>query len=167
MTCRRASTADAPAIAEVHVTSWRTTYRGLLLDDLLAGLSVEARAEQGRRQPEGGANEDSVIYVAEDVPSPGADASSRVVGFASAGPQREEDSELDAGLYAIYFLAIMKVKSLAARQGARSYHLGPGVASQVRACGDAPQPGEPREEGDVQGPSSRLERRQDRTTAAS
>jgi GNAT superfamily N-acetyltransferase len=43
---RWATTADAEAIAEVHVASWRVAYRGLLPDRVLDGLSVERRAEQ-------------------------------------------------------------------------------------------------------------------------
>ncbi len=35
---------DAPAIAQVHVESARTTYKGIFSDRLLARLSVEDRA---------------------------------------------------------------------------------------------------------------------------
>lgn len=104
MTFREARLADAPAIAEVHVASWRTTYQGLLPDDLLAGLSVDARTEQWRRQLEGSAaSGETVLYVAEGLPDAGSD--SRIVGFASAGPQRDGDLDFDAELYAIYLLA--------------------------------------------------------------
>jgi hypothetical protein len=44
--CQPASRAcpdDAEAIARVHVDSWRTTYQGILPDEVLAGLSVERR----------------------------------------------------------------------------------------------------------------------------
>lgn len=41
---RQAAPADARAIAEVHVRSWRAAYRGLLPDGLLDALSVEDRA---------------------------------------------------------------------------------------------------------------------------
>ena len=41
---RQAGPADARAIAQVHVRAWREGYRGLLSDELLAGLSVEQRA---------------------------------------------------------------------------------------------------------------------------
>jgi hypothetical protein len=38
---RPATLADAAAIAKVHVEAWRETYRGLVPDSVLAGLSVE------------------------------------------------------------------------------------------------------------------------------
>lgn len=40
---RDATSADARAIATVHVTSWRAAYRGLLPDGVLAALSVSDR----------------------------------------------------------------------------------------------------------------------------
>ncbi len=40
---------DAWAVARVHVDSWRSAYAGLLPDELLAGLSVEQRAEAWTR----------------------------------------------------------------------------------------------------------------------
>src|ERR1041385_8579918 len=41
---RPAAPEDAPAIARVHVESWRTTYRGIFPQGLLDGLSIEDRA---------------------------------------------------------------------------------------------------------------------------
>jgi hypothetical protein len=43
VTIRDAIVSDAQAIASVRVSSWRAAYRGLLPDDVLAGLSVAAR----------------------------------------------------------------------------------------------------------------------------
>ena len=43
LTIRAATRDDARAIAEVHVASWRAGYRGLVDDDFLAALSVDAR----------------------------------------------------------------------------------------------------------------------------
>ncbi|HZE06041.1 MAG TPA: GNAT family N-acetyltransferase [Solirubrobacteraceae bacterium] len=40
---RRARSDDASAIAEIHVRSWRAAYKGVLSDELLAGLSVKER----------------------------------------------------------------------------------------------------------------------------
>ncbi len=42
---RAATPADATQIAAVHVESWQTTYRGLVPQSILDGLSVERRAE--------------------------------------------------------------------------------------------------------------------------
>jgi GNAT superfamily N-acetyltransferase len=40
---RRATPADAAAIAGVHVRSWQAAYRGIVPDEILDGLSVAAR----------------------------------------------------------------------------------------------------------------------------
>ena len=39
---------DARAIAQVHVESWKSTYRGILPEALLDGLSVEKREASWR-----------------------------------------------------------------------------------------------------------------------
>ena len=43
---RAATLNDAPAIARVHVESWRTTYRGFLADDFLLSLSETGYADR-------------------------------------------------------------------------------------------------------------------------
>lgn len=45
MNIRKARLKDAEGIARVHVDSWRTTYRGIIPDDYLNGLSYEQRTE--------------------------------------------------------------------------------------------------------------------------
>jgi GNAT superfamily N-acetyltransferase len=92
---RAAIPADARAIARVHVASWREAYRGLLPDDYLAGLSVEQLTEEW-------------TGILAD-PSPGhvvvAHLGSRIVGFAHAGPRRDDDVPPPAGeLYTIYLV---------------------------------------------------------------
>ncbi len=99
MKIRDATPADAEAIARVHVAAWRSTYRGLLPDDLLANLSEADRARYWRDQTEAIGTDATrgTVLVAE-----GEDGT--VVGFASAGPEREPDAGFDAELYAIYLL---------------------------------------------------------------
>ncbi|MEU8242372.1 GNAT family N-acetyltransferase [Actinoplanes missouriensis] len=48
MTIRAAVPADADGLAEVHVRTWQSAYRGLLPQDYLDGLSVADRAGQWR-----------------------------------------------------------------------------------------------------------------------
>ena len=43
MTIRHAEPGDARGIAEVHVSSWRTSYRGIVPDARLDELDVESR----------------------------------------------------------------------------------------------------------------------------
>src|SRR5512143_2543252 len=45
-----AGPADAEALARVHVTSWRETYRGLLSDAFLARMSEPGYARRFRRE---------------------------------------------------------------------------------------------------------------------
>ncbi len=116
---RRASPADAPAIARVHVATWRETYAGLLPDDLLANLSVERREAQWAAQiAASGAPGDLNRVVVATLEGCG------VVGFASCGPEREPESGFDAELYTIYLLA--------------EYH-GRGIGRELflRACEEA------------------------------
>ena len=93
---RRAEAADAAAIAQVRVESWRTTYRGLIPESYLAGMSVEQSAALWRRVLTAPPNATSV-FVAED------DAG--VCGFASGLMLAEPRFELDAELSAIYLRA--------------------------------------------------------------
>lgn len=91
---RDATPADARAIAGVHVDSWRTTYRGLLPDEVLAGLDADRMAasrERLLREPPPG----HLTLVAED--------GGTVVGFAVAGPSR--DPVAAGEVYAVYVLA--------------------------------------------------------------
>ncbi len=95
---REACVDDARGIAEVHVASWRTTYRGIVPDEHLAQLSVERRAQRWLETLAVGVE---VIYVAKD----DAEHGGRVVGFASGGAEREEDMPAyDGELYAVYIL---------------------------------------------------------------
>ena len=90
---RRADAADAAAIANVHVASWRTTYRGLLPDDFLASLSEAHYAERWRRTLDDAGNR---VYVAENADG--------VIGFASGGRERAGETGFSGELYAIYLL---------------------------------------------------------------
>lgn len=49
VTLREATLEDAAGIGRVHVEGWQTTYRGLLPDAFLDGLTPENRAEFWRR----------------------------------------------------------------------------------------------------------------------
>jgi ribosomal protein S18 acetylase RimI-like enzyme len=95
---RRAGLADARAIAEVAVAGWRAAYRGMLPDDFLDAMRVDAREvawhERLARDLDGG------------LPAWVAERAGRVVGFVSSGPPRDEDVPLPAAeIYAIYVLA--------------------------------------------------------------
>ena len=89
---REATVADANAIAEIHVGTWRVAYRGLIPDDYLASLSVEQRREywKGALSQSGPGK----VAVAED--------EAGIIGFCAYGPTRDADGEGIAEIYAVY-----------------------------------------------------------------
>lgn len=92
---RDATPADAHAIADVLVRSWRAAYRGLLPDDVLTGLSVPERERfwsdvLTARAPRTGA----VV----------ATIAGAVVGFASTGPPLVPADRADPALGDLYAL---------------------------------------------------------------
>jgi GNAT superfamily N-acetyltransferase len=88
---RWAELSDAPAIARVHVATWRTAYRGLLPDDFLASLSEASYADRWKR---GIGDITTRVFIAEDETGP--------VGFASCGPERAGEDGFGGELYALY-----------------------------------------------------------------
>ena len=70
---------DAPAIAAVHVATWRDAYAGLLPDDFLAGLVVEEWAERWRGRFSATVPGIFTLVFESD---------ERVRGFVSGGPDR-------------------------------------------------------------------------------
>ncbi|HZR38997.1 MAG TPA: GNAT family N-acetyltransferase [Ktedonobacteraceae bacterium] len=91
---REARVEDAEGIARVHVDSWRTTYRGLMADEVLDELSYERREQMWVGILSGDKN---FTFVAED-------EAGRIVGFIDGGPEREGDPVYKGELYAIYLL---------------------------------------------------------------
>jgi ribosomal protein S18 acetylase RimI-like enzyme len=89
---RRAETADAAAIAHVHVESWRSSYAGIVPDSYLQGLSEWERAERWREI----LSRNDEAFVAE--------RDGHVIGFAVGGPSRDHVEGCDAELFAIYLL---------------------------------------------------------------
>lgn len=93
---RPAEAADAEAIGQVHVISWRETYTGILPERVLARLSVEARSRMWRTMLDRPAPA-SAAFVAED-------DEGDIVGFASCGPQRTPTLDFAGEYYALYVL---------------------------------------------------------------
>jgi L-amino acid N-acyltransferase YncA len=85
---RRARSADAAAIAEVHVRTWQAAYDHIFAAERLAAIDVDARA----RLWEGWLTAGETAFVAEDA--------GRVVAFAWIGAAREVPGAGE--LYAIY-----------------------------------------------------------------
>jgi GNAT superfamily N-acetyltransferase len=95
VTLRPAVARDAAGIAAVHVLAWQRAYRGIFSESLLQGLdAAEREASWAARLASPGPGE--VVIVAE--------RGEPVIGFASAGPARDEDLQdgRHLELYAIY-----------------------------------------------------------------
>jgi len=92
---REAELAEAAAIAEVHVASWRWAYRGYLPDETLAALDPAARERQWRSAI---SDPSTSVLVAID--------RGAVVGFVTVGPTDDADAApRTAQLFAIYLAA--------------------------------------------------------------
>ncbi|UHA72755.1 GNAT family N-acetyltransferase [Paenibacillus sp. 481] len=104
MHIRPARLEDANLIATVQVQSWRTTYKNIVADDYLQKLSVEKRREIWEKIISQ-LDEQNVLFVAED-------ESGSIVGFASGGPNREQEYPYDCELYAIYLLEQVQGKGI-------------------------------------------------------
>lgn len=92
---RPALPADAAGIARVHVNTWRTTYKGIVWDEILAKLSVEEREQRWLKQIDA-PEPDSFLYVAEQ--------DGQVIGFSCGGPERTNDALYKGEIYGLYLL---------------------------------------------------------------
>ncbi len=105
MTIRKAKCEDAAAIARVHVESWRTTYKGIMPDEVLANLSIERR-QAGWTRTLCDLTSPERVFVAEN-------ESGEIVGFTSTGPlQDNKDLPFEVELYTIYLLEAYQGKGL-------------------------------------------------------
>lgn len=96
MKIRFARAEDAAGIAQVHVDSWKTTYKGIIADAYLDALSVEQhwnRWEKRLNEPERGEG----VIVAEN-------ERGQICGFLDYGIDRETGRTDEAELYAVYLL---------------------------------------------------------------
>jgi ribosomal protein S18 acetylase RimI-like enzyme len=92
---RRAEPQDAPAVALVHVASWRQAYRGLLPQEYLNSLSVEARTTTWVKAFSQLPGQSSTTLVGE--------LDGQIVGFACVGPSRDDDRDTaTAELWGLY-----------------------------------------------------------------
>jgi ribosomal protein S18 acetylase RimI-like enzyme len=107
VTIRRARPEDAPGIARAHVDSWRTTYQGLIADEILQDLSYERRAERWRESLSDPQDQD-FVYVAEG-------ETGEILGFVSAGPERSGDPDYRGEVMAIYLLQSAQGQGLGRR----------------------------------------------------
>lgn len=97
MIIREATLSDAWGITKVHVDSWRTTYKDIVSDDFLNGLSYE-NSEVGWKSFINNSERDKkYIFVAEDTED-------GIIGLATCGIERENKESSIGELYAIYIM---------------------------------------------------------------
>ncbi len=104
---RSAAPGDAAGIARVHVESWRSAYKNLIPQDFLDGLDALDR-ERAWKHWLSGSTGGTYISVA-------ANPAGEVLGFASCGPERDQDPEYKGELYAIYLLPEIQRQGVGAR----------------------------------------------------
>ncbi|WP_341734630.1 GNAT family N-acetyltransferase [Microcoleus sp. EPA2] len=97
MIVRQAELADAPAIAQVNVDTWRTAYQKILPADYLAQLSYENRESNWRDILVNAEKNKYFVYVAEN-------ELGQIVGFAAGGYERTHKYVYQGELFAIYIL---------------------------------------------------------------
>lgn len=90
---RMANLDDAESIARIHVETWRSTYAGMLPDDMLVAMSEEKQARMWRRMLRGG----ETVLVAEH-PRHG------LIAFGSYGPNRSGRDGYTGEVYTLYVL---------------------------------------------------------------
>ena len=85
MEIRPARVSDAPALAKVHVDSWRTAYSELVPESQIQSFTYERRQERFRQSLAAGAEETYLVQVAGEV-----------VGFLTVGASRDPDLDSDS-----------------------------------------------------------------------
>jgi len=81
MKIRKAIEEDVDGIAIVHINSWKTTYKGILPDQYLSSMNLEAKKKNWLRNLKMLHN---ATFVAEN-------ANGEIIGFAAGGPEQTND----------------------------------------------------------------------------
>ncbi len=97
ITIREAVYDDIPAISQVHVDTWRSTYAGIVPDEVLAGLSYKKRQVAWQQVFENARKVDGFTYVAEN-------ELGQVIGFSDGGKERTKRPNYQGELNALYIL---------------------------------------------------------------
>ena len=93
LTIRSAEVDDAPAIARVHVDTWKSAYTGIIPQTYLDSMTIESRTLVWARLLHRSST--SITLVSED-------HDQRIVGFVSGGPLRHADRRYQAEISSLY-----------------------------------------------------------------
>ena len=91
-TLRHARAADAAAIAEIYVETWQTSYAGMVPDHVLIKMSPKCITPSWQRS----------IVLGHDIILVALDETKSVIGFGSAGRNRDLVSPFDCEIYTLY-----------------------------------------------------------------
>lgn len=96
---RPATLDDSERIADIHVRTWQAAYAGVMPQDFLDRLDVDARTAMWRRAIDGGTPPGAIFL---------ADVDGEIVGFVAVGRYRQSDGDPDPSVgevFAIYVAA--------------------------------------------------------------
>jgi ribosomal protein S18 acetylase RimI-like enzyme len=94
---REATENDISDVAKIRVDTWRATYKGILPDDFLEGLSDQNIAERWRKSFWENRNPAVGAFVAEN-------EQQEIVGIAMCGPEQNQDNVYQGEIYVLYVL---------------------------------------------------------------
>ncbi|MBN2858583.1 MAG: GNAT family N-acetyltransferase [Candidatus Delongbacteria bacterium] len=83
---RKAEMSDAAGIAEVHISSWLTTYRGIMPDEKLDSLNHESCTKKWEGNIQRSFEGKEILLVAE--------LAGRIVGFCGGSPNDDENTKV-------------------------------------------------------------------------
>lgn len=111
MKIRVATSQDAEGIANVHVNSWKTTYKGIVDEAYLDALSAADRVERWRWKAENLRDDEELLVISDD--------NGMIYGFMTYGMERESKRPTEGELYAVYLLEEMQGQGWGKRLFAR------------------------------------------------
>lgn len=103
---RRGTSKDSAGIAKVQVDSWKSTYQGILSQEILDQLTYEKHEETWNKIFSTGKKEFN--FVAEN-------EAGSIVAFIDGGKERTKDYSIEAELYALYILEDYQRKGVGSR----------------------------------------------------
>ncbi|MFZ3577337.1 GNAT family N-acetyltransferase [Virgibacillus sp. DJP39] len=92
---RKAEYEDAEAIANIHINSWKSTYKELLNEKDISNITYENRLALWQTVLKL-QKEDQCTYVVHN--------EKQIVGFVNGGPERTKRFNFDSEIYTIYLL---------------------------------------------------------------
>jgi L-amino acid N-acyltransferase YncA len=95
MTIRIATIKDIDGIVNVHVNSWKTTYKGIISPTYLSRISSNDRKTRWE-STFANLKEDEIIYVIEE--------HGKVLGFLNGGRSRGSEEGIETEIYSLYLL---------------------------------------------------------------